>query len=345
LRVKRGEDPLETKRASRALAQAAQARRRTFDEAANEYLAKFESGWKNADHRTQWRNTLATYVSPIIGKLDVEAITTDHVLAVLEPIWKPKPETAGRVRGRIETVLDFAGRSNANPACWKGHLEHKLAKRNKARSVRHLSAMAYTDIGAFMAELRAVGGIAAYALELTILCATRTGETMGARWEEFDREARLWTIPAGRTKRDKQHTVPLSDPAMAVLGKMSALRQDERVFPVGGEAMRYALQKLRPDITVHGFRATFRSWAGGCTMHPRDVCEAALGHAIGSAVEAAYMRDQLLMKRAALMADWAAFCASDRSANVLRLRRPAPESESANIGGNEARQADPAVSR
>src|SRR5262249_29426700 len=154
---------------------------------------------------------------PVLGALDIEAIDTEAVLKVLEPIWSAILETASRVRGRMETVLDFAGRSTANPARWKGHLEHKLPKRNRTRTVRHLPALPYTEIGAFMAELRAVDSIAAKALELTILCATRTGETMGARWAEFDLAARLWTIPAGRTKRDREHRVPLSDAAVAVL--------------------------------------------------------------------------------------------------------------------------------
>jgi integrase len=195
-----------------------------------------------------------------------------------------------------------------------------------------------------MSELRAVGSIPAYALELTILCATRTNETMGASWGEFDLDARLWVIPPARTKRDREHRVPLSDAAVAVLKALAAIGQDDRVFPVGIEAMRHCLQRLRPDTTVHGFRATFRSWAGGCTTHPRDVCETALGHSVGSAVEAAYQRDALVAKRRALMSDWAEFCAGDRSANVLRLQRPAPESESTNSGGNEIRQSSSRLS-
>jgi integrase len=331
LLIRHGKDPLETKHAARAAAQGAQARRRTFGEVAEAYLQKFEDGWKNAHHRMQWRNTLQTYMLPVLGKLDVEAVDTGAVLKVLEPIWSTRPETASRVRGRIETVLNFAGRSGANPARWKGHLEHKLAKRNKARTVRHLSALPYAEMGAFMSELRAVTSIPARALELTILCATRTNETMGARWDEFDLEARLWVIPAARTKRDREHRVPLSDAAVSVLKAMAAIRQDDCVFPIGIEAMRHCLQDLRPGVTVHGFRATFRSWAGGCTTHPRDVCETALGHSIGSSAEQAYQRDALVAKRRVLMADWAEFCASDRATNVLRMdvgrQRPAPQSD------------------
>jgi len=254
-----------------------------------------------------------------LGDLDVKAIDTDAVLKVLEPIWATIPETASRVRGRIESILDFAGR-NPNPARWKGHLEYRLAKRNKARTVEHLAAMPYSEIAGFMAELRSVNSIPARALELTILTACRSGEVLGARWSEIELAKRLWTVPASRTKRDKEHTVPLSDASVAVLEAMTAIRDDDdRVFPVGDAAMRLALKELRTGMTVHGFRSTFRSWAGGCTTHPRDVCEAALGHATGNAVEQAYMRDALLAKRRVLMTDWAEFCGNTGS--VVRLSR------------------------
>jgi integrase len=281
--------------------------------------------------------------------MDVEAIDTAAVLQVLEPIWAEKPETASRIRGRIETVLNFAGRSTANPARWKGHLEHKLAKRNKARTVEHLAALSYAEIGGFMAALRAVDGVAARALEFTILCATRTNETVGARWSEFDFDQRLWIIPALRTKRDKEHRVPLSDAASAIIKAMAETRQDDRVFPIESHEMRRCLQELRPGITVHGFRSTFRSWAGGCTMHPRDVCETALGHSIGSAVEQAYQRDALVAKRRVLMTDWTEFCASDRAANVVHMdagrQRPAPENadQSTDVDGKNLKI--PAASR
>jgi integrase len=263
--------------------------------------------------------------------MDIAAIDTEHVLRVLEPIWTAMPETASRVRGRIERVLDFAGRSEANPARWKGHLEHKLAKRNKTRSVKNLAALPYTEIATFMAELRAVDGIAARALELTILCATRTNETLGATWSEFDLSNRLWTIPGSRTKRDREHIVPLSDAAGAVLEAMAAIRQGDQVFSANPEAMRLCLRDLRDKstATVHGFRSTFRSWAGACTTHPREVCEHALGHATGNAVEQAYMRDALLAKRRVLMDEWAEFCART-PADVVRLDvRPSGKSLSA----------------
>ena len=343
LLVLQGKDPLDEKNAARATARAAQAKRQTFAEAAEKYLRKNEDGWKNKVHRYQWRCTLRDDIFPVLGRMDVEAIDTAAVLQVLEPIWTKKPETASRIRGRIETVLNFAGRNDGNPARWKGHLEHKLAKRNKARTVEHLAALSYAEIGVFMTGLRAVNDVAARALEFTILCATRTNETIGARWSEFDLDERLWIIPALRTKRDKEHRIPLSDAAFAIIKAMAAIRQDDRVFPIGNHEMRRCLQELRPDITVHGFRSTFRSWAGGCTMHPRDVCETALGHSIGSAVEQSYQRDALVAKRRVLMADWADFCAGDRSANVVRMdvgrARPAPQSddESTDVGGDSIR--------
>ena len=216
-------------------------------------------------------------------------------------------------------MLDFAGRSAANPARWAGHLEYRLAARNKARTVRHLPALPYVEMGAFMADLRPANSVPARALEFTILCATRSNETLGARWTQVDLDARLWVIPAARTKRDREHRVPLSDAAMRVLETMAAIRRDTRIFPIGGDGMRRCLEDIRPGITVHGFRATFRSWAGGCTTHPRDVCETALGHSVGSMVEQSYQRDALVAKRRVLMADWAEFCASDRAANVLRM--------------------------
>src|SRR6516164_925693 len=327
LLVRQGKDPLDAKHETWAAAQIARANRRTFGEVAEAYLRKFEDGWKNPEHRMQWRRTLRTYILPVLGKLDVEAIDT-------------------------ETVLDFAGRSGANPARWKGHLEHKLAKRNKVRTVRHLPALPYAEMGAFMTALRTVNSIPARALELTILCATRTNETLGARWDEVDLEERLWVIPAIRTKRDREHGVPLSDAAVSVLRAMAAIRYDDRVFPIGIKAMRRCLVEMRPDITVHGFRATFRSWAGGCTTHPRDVCETALGHSIGSAVEQAYQRDALIVKRRVLMADWADFCAGNRAANVVRMdgrrQRPAPQTDdqSAIVGGIEFPNSEsPAASR
>jgi integrase len=318
LLIQRGKDPLDEKNASAASLRATTAKYQTFADAARAYLAKFEGEWKSGKHRYQWGATLRDYILPGLGPLNVETINTDDVRRVLEPIWQTISETASRVRGRIETVLDFTGRNTANPARWKGHLEHRLAKRNKTRTVKHLPALPYIEIAKFMAELRSVDSIPARALELTILAATRTNETIGARWDEFDLERRLWTIPGSRTKRDREHVVPLPDAAVALLKSMADIRQGKSVFPISSHSMLKCMQELRPDTTVHGFRATFRSWAGACTLHPRDVCETALGHAVGNAVEVAYMRDALLAKRRVLMTDWVEFCGNPQ-APVVRL--------------------------
>jgi integrase len=323
LLVQQGKDPIDERDTAKGAAAAARGKRVTFDQATEAYLQKFEDSWKNRAHRRQWRSTMREYVLPVLGKIDVAVIDTDAVLRVLDPIWSQTPETASRVRGRIESVLDFAGRNGSNPARWKGHLEHRLAKRNKTRAVKKLPALPYEQISTFMAELRAVDGVGARALEFTILCATRTNETVGAIWAEIDLVKRTWTIPVERLKRpgeqeDGSHCIPLSDAAVAVLNRIAEIRQVDRVFPIGEQMMRRSLKDLRSGVTVHGFRSTFRSWSGGRTGHPRDVCEMALGHAVGSAVERAYQRDALLAKRRVLMSDWADFCGK-APADVVRM--------------------------
>jgi integrase len=325
-----GKDPLDEKQARAASAVAAQGKCVTFEQAAKAYLEEFEKGWKNRIHRAQWRQTLDDYILPRLGKLDVQRIDTADVLQVLEQrlnptdptdlrtLWTARTETASRIRGRIETVLNFAGCNGANPARWKGHLEYRLRARKKARDVQHLPAMPYTEIAAFMAKLRAVDSFAAMALEFTILTAARSNEVLGAIWDEIDLEAKLWTVPKERTKRDRVHVIPLSDAALAMLRRMEAIRCDGRLFPVHRSAMLLTLRELQSDATVHGFRSCFRSWAGACTDTPRDIAELALGHSIGSAVEQAYMRDQLLIKRAKLMQQWADFCGA-APASVVRI--------------------------
>jgi integrase len=313
-------DPLETKRAHRASMVARETKFTSFDEAAKKYLRKYEDGWKNRVHRQQWRNTLRDYVVPVLGKRDVRTIDTAVVLKVLSPIWERIPETAARVRGRIEAVLDFAKveigfawQDGGNPARWSGHLEHCLKARKQ--STKRLPALSWREMPAFISELRGMENIAARALEFTILCATRREETVGAVWREIDLDARTWTIPLERLKRkgeqeDGSHCIPLSDAALGVLRALDEIRQDDRIFPIGLDDMLTCLKELRAELTVHGFRATFRSWAGACTNHPRDVCETALGHPVGDASERAYMRDALLAKRRKLMDEWAAFCDS-----------------------------------
>jgi integrase len=260
LLVQQGKDPIDERDAARGAAAVAQGKRVTFDQAAQAYLQKLEDSWKSPIHRQQWRNSWRKNLSPVLGKLDVVAIDTEAVLRVLEPIWFKTPETASRVRGRIESVLNFAGRNGSNPARWKGLLEHRLAKRNKMRTVKKLPALPYEQISTFIAELRAVDSVAARALEFTILCATRSNETVGAVWAEIDLVKRTWTIPVERLKRpgeqeDGSHCIPLSDTAVAVLNRMAEIRQDDRVFSIGEQMMRRCLKDLRSGVTVHGRQA------------------------------------------------------------------------------------------
>jgi integrase len=313
--LKRGVDPLDEKNERMSTARAQKANAATFDETAARYVKVHQSSWKNAAHRRQWDQSLHDYISPIIGDIEVGSITVDDVLKVLLPIWSIMPESATRIRQRIETVLDFAGRNGGNPAKWEGNLEYKLPKRDKARTVKKHTALPYDDMPSFMTELRAIDSDAARALELTILCATRRNETLGAIWSEFDLKKCTWTIPVERLKRagegeDGSHTIPLSDAAMAVLHGMGAEQGGGRVFSrINKDAMLLLLKTLRP-VTLHGMRASFRSWAGAETAIPRDVCEMALGHRVGNAAETAYQRSSLLAKRRVLMDAWAEFCAA-----------------------------------
>jgi integrase len=330
-----GVDPLAHRRAEAEAAEVraaeADAKSRTFREAAGLYVAAHDAGWRNPKHRAQWRATLDAYAHPLIGELPVGEIDTDHILRCLNPIWTAKPETAARVRGRIEAVLDYAAargwRAGQNPARWRGHLSNLLPRRSKVAPVEHHAALPWREMGAFMARLRAQGGTAARALEFCVLTATRTGETIGARWSEVDLEAAVWTVPAGRMKAGKEHRVPLSGAAVAVLRAMAPLRPEEGdgfVFPGGkadgplsSMAMLMLLRRMgRGDLTVHGFRSAFRDWCEEATSTPHAVSEAALAHAIGDKVEAAYRRGDLFAKRRALMEEWARFCAEAPAAVV-----------------------------
>ncbi|MCH5374054.1 MAG: site-specific integrase, partial [Planctomycetes bacterium] len=295
------------------------AKSKSFDECAAAYIAAHEVGWRNPKHRQQWRNTLSTYASPVIGRLPVADIDTDLVMRVLEPIWTSKPETAGRVRGRIESILDWAAtrgyRTGENPARWRGHLDHLLPKRSKVRRVRHHPALPYSEIGGFVAGLRDMDSVAARALEFVILTAARTGEVLGVRWDEVDFETGVWTIPAERMKNGREHRVPLSRAALDVLESVRPLRRNDYVFPgnrpkrpLSNMALTMLLRRMGHDgITVHGFRSTFRDWAAEQTSAPREVAEMALAHTIGDSVEAAYRRGDLFEKRRDLMASWAEF--------------------------------------
>jgi integrase len=330
--LKEGIDPIEWRRAKAAPERVAAAKSLNFDDCVREYIKAHEVGWRNAKHRAQWSSTLATYASPVFGKLPISAIDTGLVLRALEAIWYKKPETASRVRGRIESVLDWARvhgfRSGENPALWKGHLDHLLPRRSKIQRVRHHAALPFAELGAFMAALRKREGVAARALEFTILTAARTGEALGATWDEIDSGGKTWTVSAERMKAGEEHRVPLSAAAIAILERLHEVRRDDFVFPgvragrpLSEMAMLKLLQRMECDVTVHGFRSTFRDWAAECTNFPDRVAEMALAHAVIDAVEAAYRRGDLIEKRRRLMEAWADFCSISRaSANVTPLR-------------------------
>jgi integrase len=316
-----GIDPIERKHAERDARRLAAASAVTFEDCAAKYIAANRAGWRNAKHAAQWDATLAAYAYPIIGGLPVGSIDTGHVTRILEPIWTTKPETASRVRGRIEAVLDYAAthrwRTGENPARWRGHLENVLPKRSKVRKVEHHAALPWREIGAFMARLAKQEGVAAMALRFAILTAARTGEVIGARWSEIDTKHAVWIIPAERMKASREHRVPLSGAALAVLceaGKLRADGADGFVFPgmkggLSNMAMLVLLRRMgRGDLTAHGFRSTFRDWAAE-TGKPADIAEAALAHTSGNKTQAAYQRGDLLDRRRRLMDQWAEFCA------------------------------------
>lgn len=315
-----GIDPIDSRNAERAAQGIAQTNAVTFQHCAEKYIEAYRASWKNAKHADQWTNTLTTYAYPIFDSLSVSAIDTALVMKVLEPIWTTKTETASRIRGRIESILDWATvhgyRVGENPARLKGHLDKLLPKRSRVQKVEHHPALPYADLPDFMNELRAAEGTAARALEFLILTATRTNETIGATWQEFDLDEGVWTVPAERMKMRKQHRVPLSARAIALVKAQQKLKRGDYVFPgardkkpLSNMAMLQLLERMkRNDITVHGFRSTFRDWAGETTHYPREVCEAALAHGIKDKAEAAYARGDLFAKRAALMQDWDKYC-------------------------------------
>lgn len=335
LRVKAGVDPLEERdrEAAEAIAsaQAAQIAGITFKAVAEVYIGANEGSWRNDKHRQQWRNTLSTYVYPVMGELPVASIGTAHVLKILEPIWRDKPETASRVRGRIETVLDAAKareyREGENPARWRGHLSQILPAR-KRLSRGHHKALAYERISDFVALLRKRDATAALALEFAILTAARTGEVLGATWGEVDLGKAIWTIPAARMKAGKEHRVPLSPRAIEILETAKLLGSDwlfcgEKKGKLSGMAMSMLLRRVGTDVTVHGFRSAFRDWAAESTGYAHEICEMALAHTISNKAEAAYRRGDLFEKRRRLMADWAMHCANGGSGRtkITPIRR------------------------
>jgi integrase len=291
----------------------------TFEEMAVDFIRRQESGWSNAKHSHQWTSTLKTYAFPVIGKLPVDQINTQHILDILEPIWTTKVETAMRVRGRIEAILDSAkvlGHwDGQNPAVWRGHLALILPPKNKISPVKHHPALPHEEAPEFLVDLNQRIGSAALGLQFLILTAGRTGEVLGATWNEMKDDR--WVIPAERMKARKPHAVPLSNAALAVLKQAREASVNDYVFSgnrgsLSNMAFLALLKRMgRRDITPHGFRSTFRDWAAETTAFPSDVVEMALAHAVANQVEAAYRRGDLFEKRRALMADWAAFLTSD----------------------------------
>ena len=349
-KVDSGVDPILEREQQRSTLAAAVASAMTFKEAAEKYVAAHEAGWKNAKHAEQWINTLTTYAFPIIGRISVSDIEMAHVMRVIEPIWTTKTETASRVRGRIESVLGWATvrgyRKGDNPERWRGHLEHLLPARSDVKKVEHHPALDYRQIGEFMSELRKQTSIGARALEFLILTALRSGVVRGAIWQEIDWEAEAWIIPGDRMKAKKEHRVPLSKDAIHLLKELpwhddtdlifasskktilsdmtltaTIKRMDKNSVKAGGTGWK---DRNGEVVTAHGFRSTFRDWAGETTAYPREVIEHAMAHQLPDKAEAAYARGSLFNKRRRLMADWASFCATDaRVADVTPINRAA----------------------
>ena len=331
--VAAGTDPIEER--ERLAAQVAErkvlesAHAVTFKEAAEDYIKANRAGWRNAKHIQQWENTLATYVYPVFGDTPVARVEDTQVLQVLTPIWATKTETASRIQGRIENVLDAAKarklRSGENPARWRGHLDKLLPNPTKVARVRHHPALPYKKMQAFMPKLREVQGVSPLALEFLILTAARSGEVLKATWHEIDAEVGVWSIPGNRMKAGKTHRIPLSIAALAVLEKAKAIKHNDYIFPgtrtgkpMSDMALTMLLRRLYPGVTAHGFRSSFRDWAAEVTTYPGDMAEMALAHSVGDKVEAAYRRGDMFERRRQMMQDWANWC-EPRPGNVVSI--------------------------
>lgn len=351
-KIKSGVDPVIERQAAGSALRAAQASEITFSDAAKQFISSRAHGWKNAKHADQWRNTIAQYAEPVLGKMLVRHISREHVLQVLDPIWTTKTETASRVRGRIENILDWARvkgyRSGENPALWRGNLDHLLAKPSTITVVRHHPALPYQQIGGFLENLRENEATGAKCLEFAILTCSRSIEVRGARWAEFDLDLGIWCVPAERMKLKKEHRVPLSQAAIDLL---RGLRQPERadenslVFPsprgkvLSDMTLLAVIRRMNGDseppiwrdpkqkdapVVPHGFRSTFKDWATEMTNHPRELIEVALAHIPGDSSEMAYWRSEVLERRRQLMTDWADFASRPfNTGNVLPLQRQA----------------------
>jgi len=345
-----GIDPVDAKREARSRLIASQTTGWTFDQCATAFIAENEAGWSNAKHAQQWRNTLKTYASPTIGSMLVRHVETEHIKVLLKPIWTQTPETASRVRGRVEAVLGWATtsgyRSGPNPARWTGHLEHALPSPKKVKAVKHHEYLPAKDMPKFMHDLSAMSGTAARALELLILTGVRAANVRKAAWSEFDMEGKVWTIPGvaeeggsgQRMKAGVELQVPLSSAAITLLKGLPRVAGSDLLFPsvkkagsdgaqdartLSDMAMTQLLRRMEVDATPHGFRSSLKTWAADSTSHPREVVEAALGHKLADKVEAAYMRGNWLEKRRILMEDWAQFIGDRKRGTVLHMTRNA----------------------
>ncbi len=324
-KIAQGVDPIEDGRALRSKMIASQVSAITFSEAASQYITTHEGGWRNIKHAQQWRNTIQQYAGPVIGKILIREIGLPQILKVLEPIWHTKTETASRLRGRIESVLDWSiargYRTESNPARWKGLLDTLLPAPGKIAKTDHHRALPYADVPSFMTTLAGQQGVGARALEFTILTACRSGEVRGAKWDEIDIKNRVWTVPANRMKAGKEHRIPLSDAALSIIKTQKESAFCEYVFPsshgskksdfegmpLSDMTLSAVLRRMKVLAVPHGFRSTFRDWCAEQTDYPREVAEMALAHAIGNKVEAAYRRGDLFDKRKQLMQNWANF--------------------------------------
>ncbi len=333
-KIKQGIDPVAERKAARAALIAAQAKDFTFDQCVEKFLKKKTKEFSNPKHAAQWSSTLKTYASPVIGRLPVNVVELPHILKILEPIWQDKTETATRLRGRIESVLAYATvskyRTGDNPARWKGNLDAVLPKPTKIKKVKHHKAIPWQEISPFIQSLRERKGTGAKALEFTILTATRSGEVRGALWDEIDLQTNTWTVPAGRMKTNKEHTIPLCDDAVKLLENLPRFEDNKLIFPGarGGILSDVALTKpiraMGSDATVHGFRSTFRDWCAESTNYPNEVAEMALAHTISNAVEKAYRRGDLIAKRTNLMRDWCKYLnATAMSGDVIGINERA----------------------
>ena len=328
-----GVDPIEARNTKQTKLRLEAAKTKTFKQCAEAYIKAHEASWSNAKHRWQWENTLERFAYPAFGDVPVQDVDVMLVLKALEPIWETKTETAARLRGRIESILDWAHarelRNGDNPARWKGKLKNLLPAPSKIQKVEHLPALPYAEVASFMMKLPSQPSVAALALQLAILTATRTSEVLNATWSEFDLKKCVWTIPAKRMKMKREHRVPLSDAAIKLLQQLAGIKKGEIVFsgnkdkPLSNMAMLMLLRRMgHSDITVHGFRSSLRDWCAEQTNYAREVAEAALAHSLEDKVEAAYRRSDLFDKRRLLMNEWARYCTQPKAgrARVIKIR-------------------------